>query len=190
LDFVPIMTAMRCCECALGAVFIFSSLCLAQAGAPVARKQPVVDEYHNVKVTDDYRWLEDWSNPETRAWSDAENAYARRFLDGLPGRVALREQIKRILSNPSANFIGLRACGGKLFALRFQPPKEQPFLVVLQSPDEPDSARVILDPAQLDRTGHAAIDFFVPTRDGKYVAVSLSKGGSESGDVTVRHHDS
>jgi prolyl oligopeptidase len=119
------------------------------------------------------------------AWSDAENAYARRYLDGLPGRVALREQIRGILSNPSANFRSLRACGGKLFALRIQPPKEQPFLVVLQSPDAPDAARVILDPTQLDRTGHTAIDFFVPTRDGKYVAISLSKGGSESGDVSV-----
>jgi hypothetical protein len=56
---------------------------------------------------------------------------------------------------------------------------------VLESPDHLESARTILDPIQLDPSGGTAIDFYVPSRDGKYVAVSLSKGGSESGDVHV-----
>ena len=157
----------------------------AQPGPPAARKQPVTDVYHGVKVTDDYRWLEDWSTRETQAWSEAQNAYARNYLSAVPGRAALHEQIKALLSKPSSDFRSLRLRGGMLFALRTQPPKEQPFLVVLKSPNDPDSARVILDPVQLDATGGTAIDFYVPSRDGKYVAVSLSKGGSESGDVHV-----
>ncbi len=42
-----------------------------------------------------------------------------------------------------------------------------------------------MDPVQVDPTGHTAIDFFVPSLDGRYVAVSLSRGGSESGDIHV-----
>src|SRR5208282_420879 len=45
--------------------------------------------------------------------------------------------------------------------------------------------RVVVDPNQLDSKGTTAIDFYVPSTDGKLVAVSLSKGGSESGDVHV-----
>jgi prolyl oligopeptidase len=166
-------------------VLVLRGLCLAQADPPVARKQPVADEYHGVTVTDDYRWLEDWQNPETRAWSDSENAYARRYLKGLPGRDRLREQIGNIISKPAPSFDHLRFCGGTLFALRFQPPKQQRLLVTLGSVNDVDSVRTILDPAQLDATGHTAIDFYVPSRDGKYVAVSLSKGGSEMGDLVV-----
>jgi prolyl oligopeptidase len=44
---------------------------------------------------------------------------------------------------------------------------------------------VIVDPNALDPSGHTAIDFFVPSTDGKYVAVSLSQGGSESGGVRI-----
>src|SRR5271154_6468591 len=84
-------------------VLVLRGLCLAQADPPVARKQPVAD---------DYRWLEDWQNPETRAWSDSENAYARRYLKGLPGRDRLREQIGNIISKPAPSFDHLRTCGG------------------------------------------------------------------------------
>ena len=41
------------------------------------------------------------------------------------------------------------------------------------------------DPNVVDPSGKTAIDFFVPSRDGKRVAVSLSERGSESGDVTI-----
>lgn len=58
-------------------------------------------------------------------------------------------------------------------------------LVLLKSADDLDSERVVLDPNKLDPTGGTEIDFFVPSLDAKYVAVSLSKGGSESGDVHV-----
>src|SRR5260370_17877632 len=58
-------------------------------------------------------------------------------------------------------------------------------LVLLKSADEPGSERVILDPNRLDPTGGTAIDFYVASLDAKHVAVSLSKGGSESGNVHV-----
>ena len=41
-----------------------------------------------------------------------------------------------------------------------------------------------MDPMVVDPSGKTTIDFFVPSPDGKKVAVSLSKGGTESGDVT------
>src|SRR5262249_59085511 len=74
---------------------------------------------------------------------------------------------------------------GKNFALRHQPPKQQPFPVVMPSPDKPGEARVVLEPNELDKKGTTAIDWFVPSPDGKLVAVSISKGGSEAGDVHV-----
>jgi prolyl oligopeptidase len=167
------------------AAVLIGQLLDAQSPPPPAIKRPVTDVYHGIKVVDDYRWLEDWSDPETRAWSETENAYARKYLNGIPLRTALHEQIRVLRTKPSANFGGLRIRGGMVFAIRDQPPKEQPFLVALESPDQPESGRVILDPLVVDPSGATAIDFYVPSRDGKYVAVSLSKGGSESGDVHV-----
>jgi prolyl oligopeptidase len=152
---------------------------------PPTAKRPVTDTYHGVRVTDDYRWLEDWNNKEVRAWSDAQNAYARSILDKLPGTAKLRSRLTSILSAPTTNHFGLVYRGGRLFALRRQPPKEQPFLVVLPAVDAPDRARVLLDPTARDKQGKTAIDWYVPSPDGSLVAVSLSHGGSESGDVHI-----
>jgi prolyl oligopeptidase len=164
---------------------IASRLLSGQSGPPAAAKRPVTDTYHGVRVIDDYRWLEDWSNVETKQWSEAQNAWARKFLSGLPGRGALHDEIRELLTKPSTGYRALRRRGGQLFAIRNQPPKDQPFLVVIASPDHPESARTILDPQALDPSGKTAIDFYVPSLDGKYVAVSISTGGSETGDVHV-----
>ena len=56
-------------------------------------------------------------------------------------------------------------------------------LVVMSSVDEPDSAKIVLDPNTLGDGGKTAIDWFVPSPDGKLVAVSLSKNGSEDGTL-------
>lgn len=44
---------------------------------PVAAKLPVTDEYHGVKVVDDYRWLEDSKSAETKKWLAAVTASAK-----------------------------------------------------------------------------------------------------------------
>jgi len=157
----------------------------AADGPPATPKHPVTETYHGIQVTDDFRWLENWDDPPVREWSDAQNRYARQYLDALPTRAALHKEIERLLANPSPRYRSLAAVSGKLFALKTLPPKEQPFLVTLASPDDPASARTLVDPDKLDPSGHTAIDFYGPSRDGKYVAVSLSQGGSESGDVHV-----
>ncbi len=155
------------------------------AQPPPALKKPVTDVYNGVTVTDDYRWLEDYADPAVRSWSAAENTYARKYLDALPLHESIYEQLKRLYSQPSPHYSDLRARAGVLFALKTQPPEEQPLLVTLKSADDPQSERVVLDPNRLDASGSTEIDFYVPSVDGKLVAVSLSKGGSESGDVHV-----
>src|SRR5512139_767859 len=75
---------------------------------PAARRAPVTDSYHGVAVTDDYRWLEDWNDPAVRAWSDAQNQYARQVLDRLPGAGAVRDEVAAIRTLAVARYTGLQ----------------------------------------------------------------------------------
>jgi prolyl oligopeptidase len=152
---------------------------------PATPKEPVSDQYHGVTVTEDYRWLEDFSDPKVRQWSAAENAYARAYLDSLPDRPAIEKRLTELYSNVSADYYSLRYRNAILFAIKYQPPKEQPYLITLRSVDDPSSERAVVDPNQIDSRGTTAIDFYEPSLDGRLVAVSLSHGGSEKGTLHV-----
>lgn len=157
---------------------------------PATAKRPVVAEYHGTKVTDDYQWLEDGADPEVKAWTMAQTKKTRAYFDALPQRAKLRERIQAILTSTSADRFALRMVKGALFALKSQPPKQQPFLVVMGAPDKAKTEadlkeRVLVDPNAIDASGRTTIDWYVPSPDGKLVAVSMSEGGTENGTVRV-----
>jgi prolyl oligopeptidase len=140
-------------------------------------------------VRDDYRWLEDWNDPKVQAWSTAQNSHARAYLDELPHADAIRARLTELEASAGSQYMNLVRRGSRLFALKQQPPKQQPLLVWLPGADDPSSEQVVIDPNALDPQGHTAIDWFVPSLDGGLVAVSLSEGGSESGTVHIYESD-
>lgn len=166
----------------LAACAVVGSVVVAQ---PVAEKKPVTGTYHGERVVDDYQWLEDWTNPAVQAWSNAQNAHARSVLDALPSVDQIRQRVTEVLSAEVITYSEVHGAGGRLFAMKRQPPKQQSFLVVMDSPDHAESARVLVDPNTIDTSGKTTIDWYRPSPDGRLVAVSMSEGGTESGDVHV-----
>ncbi len=167
----------------------FSGIAFSQqpavAPAPATPKRPVTDEYQGIKIPDDYRWLENNDDPETKSWVRAQDRRARSYFQALPEHAEILEWLKALAHSRSPAYYGLRRVGSSLFALKSQPGKQQDLLVVLKSPDDPTSERVVLDPNTLDPSGGTAIQFFVPSHDGRLVAVSLAEGGSEAGELHV-----
>src|SRR5216117_159941 len=152
---------------------------------PQTPKKPVSTEYHGVTVEDPYQWLEQDNDPQVKAWSDAQNQRTRKYLDGLPDRAAIEKQLTEWYAKTSPSYSSLVSRPGILFAMKFQPPKQQPLLVTLASADDPKSEKVVLDPNALDAKGTTAIDWFGPSLDGNRVEVSLSTGGSEDGTLHI-----
>jgi prolyl oligopeptidase len=171
-------------------LFVISATsALALFGLPAAEpvpetpKKPVLTKYQGVTVEDPYQWLEKDDEPDVKAWSDAQNQRTRQYLDQLPDRAAIEKQLTEWYAKTSPNYFSLVSRPGLLFVMKFQPPKQQPLLVTLASADDLKSEKVVLDPNVLDAKGTTTIDWFVPSLDGKNVAVSLSKGGSEDGTL-------
>ena len=152
---------------------------------PATAKKPVVDEYFGTKVTDDYRWLESAKDPNVIAWTEAQNGLTRARLEALADRPKIRARVAELLGSLPPSYLMVELRGTQAFVLKDQPPKQQPFLVLLSDPSKGATERVVFDPNTFDPSGKTNMDFFEPSRDGKKVALSLSVGGSESGDVHV-----
>lgn len=156
---------------------------------PIAPKRPVTDVYWGVEIVDDYRYLENTQDPEVLDWAKKENAYARRVLDAAPHRDAIGRRLRELLRHESDRYSLLQEKGGRLFAKKEEPPKEQPFLVEISSFRDRVEERVLVDPNGIDPSGGTSIDFYSPSNDGRLLAVSLSAHGTEDGTVHVWNVD-
>jgi prolyl oligopeptidase len=180
---------MKTFACVLLAISVLCESALAQApslpAAPATPKRPVTDQYFGVTVSDDYRWLETWDDPAVKQWSAAQNLRTRDYLDGLPSRPAAKQRLQQLLGSGSVDYFSLQFRGGILFARKRQPPKQQPLLVALNSNADPASEKIVFDPNSASAQGSIAVDFYVPSFDGKFVAIAVSENGSEDSAARV-----
>jgi prolyl oligopeptidase len=162
-----------------------ASLASSAAGVayPPTAKHPATNTYHGTAVVDDYIWLEDFDGAGVKDWNAAQNKFSRAYLDKLPMRDAIAARLKELYASTSPTYSIIDRRGGLFFAMKFQPPAQQPWLVTLKSPDDLASEKVVLDPNKLNTKGTTTIDWVVPSPDGKLVAVSLSENGSEEGTL-------
>ncbi len=150
---------------------------------PISPLRPVTDTYPGVTVSDPFRWLEDTRSAEVQKWVAAQNALTRSVIDKLPQRAAIAAELADLLGKAPVTRRGLQFAGGRLFALKRQPPANQARLVVLSDPMDVATEKVVLDPLVLNAKGTTTIDWYVPSLDGRKVAVSLSDNGSEDGTL-------
>ena len=152
---------------------------------PATPAVAVSDTYFGTAVSEDYRWLEKTDNAEVKSWIAAQNALTRRVIDAIPRRAAIKKELVGMMGCGRVTRGGFAYAGGKLFALKRRPPKNQPMIVVLDGHGSVKSERLVLDANLLDPSGKTAIDWFEPSLDGSHVAVSVSKNGSEDGTLHV-----
>jgi prolyl oligopeptidase len=155
-------------------------------------RRAISTTYHGVRVTEDYRWLEDATSEETKAWTAVQNVQTRAFLEGRPSYEAVRLRAEEVATAESVGwgrdsygmgFEGPRRAGPGYVVFKREPPKQQPVIVALSDLDDVSGARAMVDPSSIDETGATTIDWFVPSPDGQLLAVSLSSHGTEEGTL-------
>jgi prolyl oligopeptidase len=142
---------------------------------PATRKADQVDDYHGTRVADPYRWLEDDSSADTKAWVQAQNAVTDKFLSAMPQRLPVRK-----LYTDLYNFekFGLPFKeGGRYFWTRNDGLQQQSVLLTAKSLN--DTPQIALDPNSFSKDGTVALTRAVPSKDGKLLAYGTAVGGSD-----------
>lgn len=152
---------------------------------PKAPKHPTFNFYWGERVEDDYQNLEHVTDPGVVRWAKGQNSYTRAWLDSHTERKAILKRVVELTHSDSPDYYGGSYRNGTYFFLKDQPPKQQPFLVALTSVMGTKTERAVVEPNAIDSTGGTSIDFYAPSLDGKYVAVSLSRNGTEDGTLHI-----
>jgi prolyl oligopeptidase len=142
---------------------------------PETRSLDVVDILHGETIADPYRWLEDGDAPETRRWTEQQNAVTEAYLAAFPGRKRIRRRLEELL--------GIGVLGvptpkrGRYFYLRREGQQNQPVLYWRNGVAGAD--RIAVDPNALNAAGTTALDWYYPSEDGRLLAFGLSEDGNE-----------
>ena len=152
---------------------------------PIARMDDVVEDYHGTPVADPYRWLEDATSPETRAWVAAQQRLTRAFLDEIPGRESIKTRLTELWDYPRLS-VPIKAGSQYFFSIN-DGLQNQDVLYMQQGLDgEPVE---MFDPNHLSDDGTVALVNQSYSRDGALMAYGLSRHGSDWQEMRVRQID-
>lgn len=159
---------------------------------PATARAPVADTLHGTVLVDDYRWLEDQSSPETRAWIAEQNAYAEAVVGSSPLREALEERVEELTTAPGAVFprrsgdyeyFSLRQQGREVAAIYRRPVPEEPD----DRPFDPNGRyEVVIDPLDLAPDGTTSVSIRDFSRDGSIMLYAIRDGGRDEVQLRVR----
>jgi prolyl oligopeptidase len=178
----------------LGIMFwavVVSSRAALAGGPPATPVRDVIDDYFGVKISDPYRWLEDLKSPEVQAWFQAQGKYADGYLMGLPSRAGFRSAIEKYVNSEPANISDVvrEPAGDSVqllyFFIKTLPTDNTGKLYVRQGLHGTDRLLVDTDKFTGAKGEPAAINYYSPSWDGKYVAVGISSGGSEAATIHI-----
>lgn len=152
---------------------------------PTAKKTDTVDVYFGHQVADPYRWLEDDNSPETEAWVEAENKITFDYLSKIPFRNKLEEHLKEIWNYPKYRVPFKK--GNRYFLFKNDGIQNQDVLYMMN--DLESEPELLLDPNTLSKDGTIALADVSVSKDGKYLAYSISSGGSDWNEIYVMEID-
>ena len=148
---------------------------------PETAKTSVVDTYFGTSVPDPYRWLENDTSAQTAAWVAAQNKATGEYLSKIPFRGAL---LRRLTAVADYEKIGAPAKKhGKYYFYKNDGLQNQSVLYVQDSLD--GEARVMLDPNKLSTDGTVALTGTSFSHDGKRMAYTISRSGSDWTEIYV-----
>lgn len=172
---------LTCLSIALsGALLIPTARAADGATPPVAPVDIVTDDYYGTAVADPYRWMESGKDPRWLPWLQAQAAHTESVLARLPGRAGLLKDIQALSGDQTA-FRMVRRVGPSLFIQRRDPGAEDARLYVRTGKR---AERLLLDPATWP-AGPQSLDWWQVSPNGRFVAVGLSKRGTEASVLHV-----
>ncbi|HEY4151358.1 MAG TPA: prolyl oligopeptidase family serine peptidase [Chitinophagaceae bacterium] len=142
---------------------------------PVTKKVTQVDNYFGTQVSDPYRWLENDSAADTKAWVKTEQAFTEDYLSKIPFRDKIRKRYKEILNY--AKFSGIGKVGDYILFTKNDGLQNQAVYYIQHGMD--GAPEVLLDPNALSADGSISVDIDGFSNDKKYMAYHTNKGGSD-----------
>jgi len=148
---------------------------------PETQKTDVVDNHFGVEVPDPYRWLENDTAKDTKAWVEAQNKVTNHYLEEIPFRDAIYKRLEKLWNYEK--FSAPFKEGDYTYFFKNDGLQNQSVLYRQKGDD--GEAEVFLDPNKFSEDGTTSLAGIAFSKDGSLVAYQISEGGSDWRKVIV-----
>ncbi len=150
---------------------------------PETRKDTtVVDDYFGTKVADPYRWLENDTSAETAKWVKEQNEVTQDYLSHIPFRNAIKDRLTQIVNYERYSIPSKKH--GRYIYSKNDGLQNQSVIYMQETLDgEPT---VLLDPNKLSDDGTVSLGGISFSNDGKYMAYTIQRSGSDWVEIYVK----
>ncbi len=139
------------------------------------------DSLHGTFVADPFRWLENDTSAETKAWVEGQNAVANAYLAKIPFRDGLAKRYEELYNFPKVG--APYKVGDHYFISKNSGLQNQFVINVRKGLDGADE--VFIDPNAIDTAGTTTFGLLGASNDDKYMAVGVQKAGSDWQEITI-----
>ena len=153
---------------------------------PAAPCDSTVYECFGMEVADPYRPLENDTAEVTLRWVEAENKITQDYLSKIPFRQDIHNRLD-VLNRFSRTGMPSKMKDGKYYFFANDGSHNQSILYRKDSLEGP--AEVFLDPNALSDDGTVALTGIYEDNDGKYLAYTISRSGSDWTEIYVMDMD-
>lgn len=167
----------------LATILLGIQLLQAQFVYPKTPEIPVVDDYNGMKITDNYRWLEDMKNPEVQSWFKEQANFSQTIINKIPGRDALYQEMMKLDQLKDAVFGNIITNNGNYYYQKTL--KNEKVAKLYSRPIKGGAEVLIFDPMKYKAGKVYSISSFGLDDAGKYLAIGLAENGAEIGEGRV-----
>ena len=144
--------------------------------------ETVVDDYFGTKVADPYRWLENDTSAETAKWVKEQNEVTQDYLSHIPFRSALKDRLMQLVDYERYGMPSKKH--GRYIYSKNDGLQNQSVIYMQETLDgEPT---VLLDPNKLSDDGTVSLGGISFSNDGKYMAYTIQRSGSDWVEIYVK----
>ena len=148
--------------------------CTKEVTTPVSREVTHFDEYHGQKISDPYRWLENFTNDEVKQWVSLQNNFSQQFLKN-KFQKSIKQDLELIWTS---EFTSIPFRSQKRIFYYFNPGKLQQNKLIVKD-CESCNERILIDPNNFSKDGTVSLASVSVSPDSEWIAFAKSDGGSD-----------
>lgn len=148
----------------------------------MTQKEIIIDEICGIRVSDPFRWLEGAEKPEVKDWIKEQNKQVDLELKDGNFNTFSNELVRNFKTTTFSNLVPIK---GQYFYMERQPDEDQSVLYVKKGLNS--NPAILFNPNGKKAGNTVTIDYWTPSRSGKYVAYGISEGGDEMSTIYIKN---